>query len=81
MPLNKRQLQQIITRNGHLRLEGDETAEELRAAVIRLRTHTYARCHKPLLGQPIEGLIPDVSVVYTSRTILEAQDVDTGGRL
>lgn len=68
MAVNKTHMKTIIRRNGHLRLEGDETIEELRIALLYLRQHTYLRCAYPGMGTPIEALIPDISVLAVSST-------------
>jgi hypothetical protein len=78
LPIHKSSMKVIILRNGHLTLEGDETTEELRTALLNLRKHTYPECHRPGLGTPIESLLPDVSVLAESRTrIRNAQTVAT----
>jgi hypothetical protein len=63
LALNKTHLKTIIRRNGHLRLEGDETKEELQIALIYLRGHTWVKCRNPYGHTPIESLIPDISVL------------------
>lgn len=68
MTVHKRVMQNMIVKNGHLVLEGDETTEELRTALYNLRRHTYANCRRPYLGMPIESLLPDISVLAVRST-------------
>lgn len=68
MAIHKNSMKAIIMNNGHLSLEGDETTEELRTALLNLRKHTYAICQRPGLGTPIEVLIPDISVIGAVRS-------------
>jgi hypothetical protein len=75
LPVYKNTMKKIILRNGHLTLEGDETTEDLRTALLNLRKHTYSKCHRPGLGTPIESLLPNVSVLAVSRT--RTQNVKT----
>lgn len=63
MPLTKVHMRTIILRNGHLVIDGSESADELREALINLRQHTFMKCSRPNLGTPIDSLIPDVSVL------------------
>lgn len=66
--MHKNLMRTIILRNGHLQLVGDESAEELREALLNLRKHTYAKCHRPYTGTPIESLLPDISVLTVKST-------------
>jgi hypothetical protein len=61
-------MRMIIRENGHLIMDGTETKEELRTALLYLRQHTFMVCHKPGIGTPIDALIPDISVLAPSRT-------------
>ena len=63
LAVNKTHMKTIIRRNGHLRLEGDESTDELKDALFFLRAHTYQRCAMPEMGIPIEALLPDISVL------------------
>jgi hypothetical protein len=54
----------LILRHGHLIVTGAESKDELIEALVNLRKHTYATCHRPWLGSPIESIIPDVSILY-----------------
>jgi hypothetical protein len=56
-------MERIIRANGHLTLEGTETAAELREAVNHLMGHTYTQCYRQELGEPIDALIPDATVL------------------
>lgn len=67
MAIAKSMMKFIIVQNGHLRLEGDETSEELRMALIHLRGHFPAECQKPGLGIPIEKLLPDITVLTPAK--------------
>lgn len=68
LALNKTHMKTIIRRNGHLHIVGDETADELRTALLYLRQHTLNRCAYPMIGTPIEALIPDISVLNARST-------------
>lgn len=68
MALTKAHMKTIILRNGHLGLEGDESIDELRTALMYLRQHTYQKCVYPGMGTPIEALIPDISVLTAKST-------------
>jgi len=68
LALHKNLMRSIIARNGHLQVVGDETTEELREALYNLRKHTYAKCHHPYTGTPIESLLPDISVLAVRST-------------
>jgi hypothetical protein len=60
---------QILREEGHLIVEGNETREELRDALINLRDHTYTECHMPFgTVTPIELLISDFRVINPGRT-------------
>ena len=61
--MHKTHMKTIIRRNGHLVIEGDETTDELRTALLYLRQHIYLKCEYPDKGIPIEALIPDISVL------------------
>ena len=63
MAIDKRTMVNMIKRNGHLVLEGDESTTDLHTALLYLRQHTYMKCHNPGLGDPMEALIPDPSVL------------------
>lgn len=75
MALTKMAMQTIIIQNGHLRLTGEETAQELRDALIALREHTSSVCQRPMLGIPIEELIPNVSVVSPAAPVRKRRAV------
>jgi hypothetical protein len=68
LALHKNHMISIIRRNGHLVLEGDETTDDLKLALLYLRPHTIDKCRRYDLGVPIETLIPDISVV-TAKSI------------
>lgn len=53
--------------NGHLKLEGDETREELREACLYLWDHWESECRLPRYGTPIEDMIPDVKALILVR--------------
>lgn len=57
-------MRSVIRQNGHLVLEGTESREELRVALLYLRSHTFRECHQPELGTPVEALIPRVELLY-----------------
>lgn len=63
MAVTTRRMKAIITANGHLIQEGDESPEELRIALIHLSRHTLHKCMRPDLGVPIETLIPNISAL------------------
>lgn len=54
----------MIIANGHLIMEGDETTDELRDALIFLSSGH--NCRWPDYGVPIEKLIPDLRVLAKS---------------
>jgi hypothetical protein len=54
-------MKKIIRANGHLVLEGDESTEDLRQALIYLCGHFPIECQRPELGTPIGELIPDIT--------------------
>lgn len=57
-------MRNVIKRNGHLVMTGEETKEELTEALMNLHVYHQARdCHRLYLGTPIEGLISDMSVL------------------
>lgn len=58
---NRLQLERYIQVNGHLKMEGNETITELREALLYLRQHTLAHCHRPEFGTPIAVIIPDIT--------------------
>lgn len=62
--LAKRTMQRMIIANGHLVMDGDETTDELRDALIFLSTGH--NCRWPEYGVPIEKLIPDITVLAKS---------------
>jgi hypothetical protein len=61
-------MRNAIRQNGHLKLTGEETKEDLRTALLYLRQHTYSKCTNPALGTPIEALIPDITVLTPAST-------------
>lgn len=63
MALTVLMMRRYIKANGHLTMDGTETKEDLRQALINLRAHTYGECRYPDLGTPIEALIPDPSIL------------------
>jgi hypothetical protein len=56
---NRLVLERYIKANGHLVLEGNESMQELREALIYLSAHKLRNCHRPHLGTPIETFIHD----------------------
>lgn len=78
MAIHISRMKEIIRKNGHLVLEGDEKTEELRTALIHLWvTHSSAECHRPALGIPIEDLIPDLSWLQRSKVGRPRKRVET----
>ena len=65
--MHKTHMKTIIRRNGHLRLEGDETTEELAMALTYLR-HDHPTCDMFGAGIPIDMLIPDIGVLAVRST-------------
>lgn len=64
MALVRSQLAMMIRKNGHLILEGDETTDELRTALMYLSVcHGQADCHRPGLGIPIDILLPNTNAL------------------
>jgi hypothetical protein len=68
LAVTTRRMMAIITANGHLVLEGDETPQELRIALIHLSRHTIEKCMHPEFGAAIETLIPNISVLAPAPT-------------
>lgn len=58
---------EIIRLNGHLLLDGDETVQELRDALIFLTDHPSTMCKWPEYAIPIERLIPDITVLRETK--------------
>jgi hypothetical protein len=62
-------MQKIIRLNGHLVLDGDETTEDLRIALIFLSvSHPPEQCKWPEYVVPIDKLIPDISVLQPGKS-------------
>ena len=74
--ITKATAKMIIVRNGHLQLEGDESVDEMREALYNLRKHTYNKCARPMLGTPIEVLLPDISALAPTHKPRNVQRVD-----
>jgi hypothetical protein len=70
-------MKMLIRKNGHLVIEGGETAEELRLALIFLRGHFQSECQRPELGIPIETLLPDITVLAPNKKARPARVVQT----
>lgn len=71
-------MKEIIRQNGHLVLEGNETTEELRVALMHLWvTHSSAECHRPDIGIPIEVLIPDLAWLMPAKRGRPRKNVET----
>lgn len=82
MPATVLMMRRYIKANGHLILEGNETKEELRLALLSLRKHTYAECKRPHFGTPIEALIPDISVLAppsTKKRVVQTVEITDDG--
>lgn len=75
LALSRYMMTKIIRENGHLVLEGRETTEELRTALIHLRTHFLSECQRRDLGTPIETLIPDITVLAPAKRGRPARSV------
>jgi hypothetical protein len=59
--LGIRQLEWIITQNGHLALEGDESKDDLRRAILYLYDHDTADCRNATVGTSIEDFDFDLT--------------------
>ncbi len=66
-------MRQIILDNGHLVLEGNETAEDLLTALKYLREHTLSECHRPYLGA-------DISTFFKDGDVLEKESANIAAR-
>lgn len=81
MALRHQTMKMLIRKNGHLVLEGGEKADELRTALIHLRSHEIAECKRPHFGIPIEILMPDITVLAPEKRVrarrVQSADIDT----
>lgn len=77
MAIHKASMKSIIKRNGHLILEGNESKEDLRIALIYLCGHFRTECHRPELGTPIEELVLDITWLTPDRPARPRKSVKT----
>lgn len=62
-------MKQIVEDHNHLRLEGNETTEELRTALaFMVVDHPSSMCRWPQYAIPIETLIPDITELLTVKS-------------
>jgi hypothetical protein len=65
---NRIMMERYIKANGHLIMDGTESTNELREALLYLRQHTQMHCMRPELGTPIEAFIPDITALTGNAT-------------
>jgi len=59
-------MQRIILMNGHLRMTGHETRQELQEALLNLYFHDHDACMRPRFGTPVAAMIPDIAKIMAN---------------
>lgn len=69
MALTRYMMQRLITEDGHLKLEGKETEQDLRYALYNLYCHTWRECRSPFPPERMIGeILPNVDALSPTST-------------
>jgi hypothetical protein len=73
-------MKQIIRYNGHLELDGTENRAELAEALHYLCEHTYSKCQRPQMGEPIDSFLMEIKALITpSKPRRKISNIDMRG--